>query len=103
MMLRGAWSRNKGLVALNLVLGVALVGVAAAPVAFGQRGGARQRGDYTMVTARILGAEEDGLYIVDSSNQEMVCMQFDRSRGAMRFVGYRDLAADVRSASTRSR
>jgi predicted ThiF/HesA family dinucleotide-utilizing enzyme len=103
MSIRGVWSRHRGLVVVNAVLVVALAGVAAVPSALAQRAAARQRGDYTMVSGQILGSEEHGLYIVDAANQEMVCLQFDRSRQAMRFVGYRDLAADVRAASTRSR
>jgi len=99
----GVWSRHKGLVAVNAGLLVVLAGVVVTPMAFGQKAANRGRGDYTMVTAKILGAEQDGLYIVDSANQEMVCLQFDRSRQAMKFIGYRDLGADVRAASTRSR
>jgi len=101
----GIWSRHKGLVAVNAALALVLIGVSVSSPAWAQAraGGARPRGDYTMVSGRILGAEEAGLYILDSANQEMVCLQFDRSRQAMKFVGYRDMAADVRSASTRSR
>jgi hypothetical protein len=100
---RGMSSRRRMLVALNVGLVVVLAGVAVAPSALAQRAAARQRGDYTMVSGQILGSVEHGLYIVDAANQEMVCLQFDRSRQGMRFVGYRDLAADVRAASTRSR
>lgn len=100
---RSVWARHKGLLALNAGLLVALGGVVAAPMAFGQRAATRQRGDYTMVAGQILGSQDFGLYVLDAANQEMVCLQFDRTRQSMKFIGYRDLAADARAASTRSR
>ena len=101
----GVWARHKGLVALNAGLLVVLVGVAVAPPAWAQnnKGAGRPRGDYAMIAGQILGAEEAGLYIIDSANQEMACLQFDRTRQAMKFLGFRDLAADSKAASTRSR
>ena len=81
-----------------------LAWVVVSPPALGQNNNAgRPRGDYAMLAGQILGSEEDGLYIIDSANQEMACLQFDRTRRAMRFIGFRDLAADARAASTRSR
>jgi len=100
---KSVWARHKGLVALNGGLVVVLVGVVVGPTALGQNNAARPRGDYAMLAGQILGSEEDGLYIIDSANQEMAALQFDRTRRAMRFIGFRDLAADSRAASTRSR
>lgn len=94
---------NKHLLALNGVLVVALALVTFAPGAEGRQTAARSRapGQYAMVSARIQGASDDAIFIVDSANEEMIAIRWDRSRRAIDGVGYRDLAADAELATRR--
>lgn len=89
--------RHHRLLALNGALLVALAGVTLLPsrTAEAQRG-QRVRGQYTLAVSRILGMTESGVFIVDSSNNEMVAVHWDRSRKTLAPIGFRDLAADAR-------
>lgn len=94
---------TRPLLALNLALLAALTLVSLAPRADAQAqapGAARGRGQYTMVAGRLLGGQEDAIYIVDAANLEMLALRFEQGRGEMVGVGYRDLAADSGRSGT---
>jgi hypothetical protein len=61
----------------------------------------RARGDYTMVSGRTNQGGPSVVYIVDSSNQELVALRWDQTKKVMGGVGYRNLAADSRGAKGR--
>jgi hypothetical protein len=90
----------KPLLALNFLL----LGVLALVSIPGGRAGAqndrpRSRGEYTMVNAKAQGISESCLYVVDSINQELLVLRWDRSRQQIKGIGYRDLVADALRAS----
>jgi hypothetical protein len=95
-------TRDGGLVALNVAALATLAFVTWSPGAEAQRVN-RPRGDYTMVPAHIQGMPEAAMFIVDSSNQEMLVLRYDRSAKTIKFIGFRDLAADSRQAGGRGR
>jgi hypothetical protein len=95
-------SMFRGLLMLNGLLIIALVIVSFSPPAAGQRVN-RPRGEYTMVAARAQGITEAAIYIVDASNQEMLVVRYDRSTKSLKFIGFRDLAADAQAAMGRGR
>ncbi len=80
------------LIALNaaLLLVLALV-VLTPPAAARQDANTRARGTYTMVGGRITGSPESAIYIVDAVNQELIATKWDRSRKALRGLGYQSL------------
>lgn len=80
------------LLVLNAALLALLAAVVLSPAASAQSGPARARGTYTMVGGKVIGSPEDAIYIVDAANQEMVAAKWDRSRKALKFLGYYDLA-----------
>ena len=90
--------RHSGLLALNAGLLLALGAVTLAPMAEAQRGSTTQRarGDYTMVAGRVIGVPESAIYIIDSTNQELVGVRWDRSRRSLQPIGFRDVQLDAR-------
>jgi hypothetical protein len=92
--------KRRGLIALNAGLLVVLAAVSLAPQAQAQRG-ARARGEYTMVSGRVTGGSNNAVYIVDSSNQEMIALIWNNSRKSLEGLGYRDFAADAGAAPGR--
>lgn len=96
--------RMRGLVALNVSLLCVLALVTLAPgSASGQSRQPRAHGQYTVVSGRIQGRTESGIYVVDASNEELVGMLWDSSRRRYRPVGYRDLRADHERAKGKGR
>lgn len=89
--------RHRRLLALNAALlsALALVTFLPSRSAEAQRSG-RVRGQYTLATTRIQGMTESGVFIIDSSNAEMVAVHWDRARKALAPIGFRDLAADAK-------
>ncbi len=77
-----------GLIALNIALLVALAFVTFSSGATAQDEAARSRGEYTMVAGRIQGSAEDAIYIIDSSNQEMLALRWDNSRKRLDGLDY---------------
>ncbi len=92
---------NPRLVAVNVVLlGVlAFVTFAGAqPTPPGSTPGphaGRGRGEYTMVSGRYSGATTSAIYILDSANQELVVLGWDRSAARLNPIGHRSLADDA--------
>lgn len=101
-----------GLIALNAVALAALAWVALAPAASAQnqRGGGgaaggtpRARGEYTMVSGRVLSLTEEVMYVIDSSNAELLALRWDNSRKTLSGLGYRDISADSKRGSGKGR
>lgn len=88
-------SKHTGLIALNAALVAALAMITLAPGASAQDGVARRpRGEYTMVAGRVQGVSESAIYVVDSTNQEILAMRWDRSRKTLTGLGFRSMAVD---------
>lgn len=89
------------LISLNAVLLVLLGLVVMTPPAGGQGAGPggvdRARGTYTMVGGKMIGSPEAAIYVVDAVNQELVAAKWDRSRKALRFLGYHALQPQRRT------
>lgn len=89
-------NKRKPLIILNVVLLIVVAGVFFAPRAVAQRAG-RARGDYTMVAGKIQGGNASAIYIIDTSNQEMIAMRWNETVKALEGIGYRDLQEDSAS------
>ncbi|MBX3382213.1 MAG: hypothetical protein KF864_01765 [Phycisphaeraceae bacterium] len=84
--------------ALNVVLLLALVWAVSVPDAWAQNSGSRvsrARGDYTMVSGKMGTGTGELVYVLDSSNQQVVALRWDSSRKRFNGVGHRDLSADA--------
>ena len=97
--MRRLFKGRAGLLALN----VALLGVLAAltwvPWAQGQpQNGPRARGEYTMVSGKTTAGGPSAVYIIDSSNQEMVALRWDQGKQSLMGLGYRNISGDGRTA-----
>jgi hypothetical protein len=88
-------------VALAFVAGGVIQGSASAQPANVAGAGDRARGDYTMVSGRFREGGGNAVYVIDSSNQEIVALRWDSSKQQMAGVGYRSIANDARAARGR--
>lgn len=91
--------RHHRLLTLNAALLVLLAIVTLGP---GLRAAAdaslmRPRGDYTMVSARIQGATANYVYVVDSTNAEIVSLKWNRNAEQFEIADYRDITEDSKS------
>jgi hypothetical protein len=98
--MNSAGALRRRLIAANIVLAGVLGVVCIIPVAGASDGqpGVRARGAYTLVSGRIQGNTTHGVYILDSANQEVVALSWDR--GQNRFnspIGYRSLTQDAKA------
>lgn len=87
--------RLGGLIALNGVLLLLLAAVTFSPAADAQQ--VRARGSYSMVGGRVNGSAAGAVWIVDTTNQEMIVITTEPNSKELVGVGYRDLAADAGS------
>lgn len=94
---------HKGLLALNALLILVLLIVTFGPVAAAQPAAPRPRGDYTMVSGRALGFTESAIWLVDTANQELMVLRYNRSTKQLAFLGYRNMALDARQSERRGR
>ena len=86
--------RLAALIAVNALLAaVTLAGLLTAH-AQAQGGVPRARGSYLMVSGRASGVSGNVVYIVDSANQELVALRYQRASGRLDPLGYRSLVAD---------
>jgi len=92
-------TNQRGLIALNIALVAGLAIVSLAPVAGGQPGSGRSRGDYTMIGGRIQGSSTNAIYVVDAANSELVALKWSQGQKRFEGVGYRDLNRDARNTS----
>lgn len=90
--------RLYGLLAVNAVLLLTL-----GAVTFGRSSTAqvRVRGDYAMVAGGIQGAGANGLYIVDTTNRELIAIAYEPNQKELLGIGYRNLTADADSMQRR--
>jgi hypothetical protein len=65
------------------------------PRATAQAQANRARGDYTLIAGRLASGGPHVLYVIDSSNNEMVSLKWDQGRQVMAAFGYRSLSADA--------
>lgn len=95
-------SRNarRGLIALNVVLLGALGVVTLSPASWAQRGG-RVRGDYTMVSGKIVGGNANAIYIVDGANQEVLAARWNEGTRSVDVLGFRDMHVDSQAQQGR--
>ena len=56
----------------------------------------RQRGQYVMVSGRAQGSSVNVVYVLDTVNQEMIAVRYNRSGQVLEGVGYRNVADDAR-------
>jgi hypothetical protein len=82
----------RGLVVLNASLLAVLAAVTFGPAADAQQ---RSRGDYTMVAGGVNGAEAAAVYVVDTTNQEMMVVTYDHNTKQLDGIGFRSLAEDT--------
>ena len=88
-----------GLIVVNALLVGALAAVTFGPNAQAQ---SRARADYTMAAGGAKGSQSSVLYVVDTTNQELIALSFDADQKKMQGIGFRDLRADAaRLASSR--
>lgn len=85
-------------------LNAALLGVLALVTLAGARASAeasaqptRARGSYTMVAGAVQGETTHAVYILDSTNQELVALRWNRNNNRFEGIGYRSLQADART------
>jgi hypothetical protein len=90
---------RRGLLFLNVALLAALGVLTFAPrvTAQNQPAGGRARGDYTMVSGKTNVGGPAAVYIIDSSNQEVVALRWDQGKQVMSGLGYRNIEIDTRA------
>ena len=96
-----ALTQRRGLVALNAGLLLALAAISLAPEASAQRGAGRARGEYTMVSGRVVGGNSNSIYVIDSANQEIIGLAWNNTRKTLDGFGFRDINADSGAAPGR--
>lgn len=90
-----------GPIAVNAVLLGALAMVTLQPAATAQsdEGGAlanqRVRGSYLMVGGDLSTGSSNAIWITDTTNQQLVAIRWDNSRGRIEGLGFRDLRQDA--------
>ena len=85
------------LIALNAGLLAALGTICLWPgTAHSRQPAQRTRGEFTMVAGKTNSGTAQAVYIVDSVNQELLGLTWDRSRQTLGPVGFRSLDADTR-------
>lgn len=92
------WSRSprvRALAALNAALLAVLALVAAGPIAGAQPDPARGKGRYILVGGQLQGGDANAIYVVDTTNEELVALQWDNSNNRYRGLGYRSLRDDA--------
>ncbi|HRJ49702.1 MAG: hypothetical protein KF787_02975 [Phycisphaeraceae bacterium] len=97
-----------GLIAVNalLVVVLALVTLAGPTPASAESGGteaasqpsarppARARGEYTVISPKSSDGNTGVLVVIDSVNEEMAVLDWDKTRRTLVVTGFRDLTAD---------
>ncbi len=87
--------QTRALVALNAGLLVVLGLVTAVPRADAQPDLRRPPGTYTIVGGEPASGNANAVYVLDSSNREIVAVKWNNSTNQLEGVGYRDLRADA--------
>jgi hypothetical protein len=55
----------------------------------------RPRGEYTVVSGRYQGGTTNAIYVLDSANQELMALSWDKSRNELEVIGHRKLGDDA--------
>ncbi len=85
-------------IALNVALLVALLVVLVLPGRTAQAQRGRGRGDYTMISGRVTGRENQaGIYLVELKSARMVALLFDSRTKRLEKIAGRRLADDLNS------
>lgn len=58
----------------------------------------RPRGQYTLFSGRVLGSNINAIYILDTTNQELVGVKWDKAARRLAGIGYRNLVSDSDAA-----
>lgn len=95
---------RRGLVILNAGLLAVVAGLWAwSPASAGRDPGAawaqeaakgRLRGQFLMVSGKLQGSPTNAVYIVDTANQELLSLKWDRTGQRLQGLGWRDMAKD---------
>jgi hypothetical protein len=72
--------------------------VAQAPAGPAAPAAGRLRGEYLMLSGRVQGSNTDITYVIDTANQEMIALSWDRSRRILSPMGWRSLSEDLQVA-----
>lgn len=89
------------MIAINAGLLLLLGAVTLAPTSIAQRGASRARGEYTMLSGKATGSSSHVIYIMDSSNQDLVAVRWNESTKSLDNIGYRDLKEDAQASPGR--
>ncbi|HYE02288.1 MAG TPA: hypothetical protein VD963_03530 [Phycisphaerales bacterium] len=91
-----AMSSSRGVIGVNVVLlGVlGVVTLAGAQPSRQNDGTQRGRGEYTAVSGRIQGSTANGVYVLDTTNQELLALRWNRNDKRVEVFGFRDLKQD---------
>ncbi len=93
--------QTRALIGLNAVLLIALGAVSLTPDAGAQQNTNRSPGAYSIVGGELSSGNANGVYVLDSTNRELILLSWDNSRNSVKFLGYRDLNSDVNAEPTR--
>lgn len=96
-------NQTGALIALNAGLLLLLGVVTLAPQADAQRQTRRAPGEYTMVAARPQALSQDAIFIVDSTNMELMTVYYDQGAKSLKFIDFRDLQLDLDNADQQRR
>jgi hypothetical protein len=80
----------------NVALLVALAAVSLWPSSLRATQPARARGEYTMVAGKPNSGSSHIVYILDSSNQEMVSLKYDTTNRRFQATSFRSLDTDAK-------
>lgn len=86
--------RRRVLLGVNLALLVAVGGVFWAANPGLAQPGNRGRSTYLMIGGEIQGGNANALYILDTTNEEMIAVRWNQSRTRLEGLGYRNVKRD---------
>lgn len=83
------------LIAVNALLLGVLVVVSVSPGQPAAPGPAsRARGQYTLVSNKVSGGSSSQVFILDSANDELIAVKWDRAGQRLEAIGFRDIVND---------
>jgi len=82
--------KHKALITANVLLLAALAAVTLTPGAGAQSAQDRTRGSYTITTGDLRGSSADSIFIVDSSNQQIVALRYNDSNKELVGIDFAD-------------
>jgi hypothetical protein len=86
--------------ALLAVLACLTIAGMNAPADAQSRGAQRGRGEYTMVSGNFQGGSASAVYLIDSTNQEVVALTWNRTKHEFEPLALRSMIADSQRQST---